>query len=42
MGKLTPLPNPGESKDQYKKRLLEFKRNYWNFLKPKQIKWKKK
>ncbi len=41
MGKLTPLPNKGESKSHYKKRLIEFELTYWDFLKPKFLKNKR-
>lgn len=42
MGKLIPTPSPNESKEDYIKRLEEFKKNYWNFLKPDFLKKKKK
>lgn len=42
MGKLIPIPSPNESKEDYIKRLEEFKKNYWNFLKPDFLKKKKK
>jgi len=34
MGKLLPLPYPGQSMDEYRKQLVNFKKNYWSFLKP--------
>jgi hypothetical protein len=34
MGKLLPLPYPGQSMDEYREQLVNFKKNYWSFLKP--------
>lgn len=31
---MIPVPAKGESPEEYKKRLEEFKKNYWDFLKP--------
>jgi hypothetical protein len=33
MGKLLPLPYPGQSMDEYREQLVNFKKNYWGFLK---------
>lgn len=38
MGKLIPLPQPNETREEYIKRLDEFNKNYWSFLKPKVFK----
>jgi hypothetical protein len=34
MGKLLPLPYPGQSMDEYREQLVNFKKNYWSFIKP--------
>jgi hypothetical protein len=34
MGKLLPLPYPGQSMDEYREQLTNFKNNYWSFIKP--------
>jgi hypothetical protein len=34
MGKLLPLPYPGQSMDEYREQLVNFKKTYWSFLKP--------
>ena len=34
MGKLLPVPYPGQSMDEYRKQLVNFQKNYWSFLKP--------
>jgi hypothetical protein len=34
MGKLLPLPHPGQSMDEYREQLTNFKNNYWSFIKP--------
>jgi hypothetical protein len=34
MGKLLPVPYPGQSMDEYRELLVNFKKNYWSFLKP--------
>lgn len=34
MGKTLPTPYPGQSLDDYRKQLISFKKNYWNFLNP--------
>ena len=34
MGKLLPLPYPGQSMDEYREQLVNFQKNYWSFLKP--------
>lgn len=34
MGKLLPVPYPGQSMDEYREQLINFKKNYWSFLKP--------
>ena len=34
MGKLLPVPYPGQSMDEYRKLLVNFQKNYWSFLKP--------
>ena len=34
MGKLLPIPYPGQSMDEYRKQLVNFQKNYWSFLKP--------
>jgi hypothetical protein len=34
MGKLLPLPYPGQSMDEYREQLVNFKKNYWGFVKP--------
>jgi hypothetical protein len=34
MGKLLPTPYPGQSMEEYRKQLINFQNNYWNFLKP--------
>lgn len=34
MGKLLPVPYPGQSMEEYKQVLIDFKKNYWSFLKP--------
>ena len=34
MGKLLPLPYPGQSMDEYREQLINFNKNYWSFLKP--------
>ena len=33
MGKLLPAPYPGQSMDEYREQLVNFKKNYWGFLK---------
>jgi len=33
MGKLLPVPHPGQSMDEYREQLVNFKKNYWGFLK---------
>lgn len=34
MGKLLPTPYPGQSMDEYREQLTNFKNNYWSFIKP--------
>jgi len=34
MGKTLPKPYPGQSIDEYQEQLVNFKNNYWGFLKP--------
>ena len=34
MGKLLPVPYPGQSMEDYKEQLVNFQKNYWSFLKP--------
>jgi hypothetical protein len=34
MGKLLPVPYPGQSIDEYREQLVNFQKNYWSFLKP--------
>lgn len=34
MGKLLPTPYPGQSMDEYREQLVNFRKNYWGFLKP--------
>ena len=34
MGKLLPVPYPGQSIDEYREQLINFNKNYWSFLKP--------
>ena len=34
MGKLLPVPYPGQSMDEYREQLVNFQKNYWGFLKP--------
>ena len=34
MGKLLPTPYPGQSMEEYREQLVNFKKNYWSFLKP--------
>jgi hypothetical protein len=34
MGKLLPAPYPGQSMDEYREQLINFRKNYWSFLKP--------
>ena len=34
MGKLLPVPYPGQSMDEYREQLINFNKNYWSFLKP--------
>ncbi len=34
MGKLLPIPYPGQSMDEYREQLVNFQKNYWDFLKP--------
>ena len=34
MGKLLPFPYPGQSMDEYREQLVNFKKTYWSFLKP--------
>lgn len=34
MGKLLPTPYPGQSMVEYREQLINFQKNYWNFLKP--------
>ena len=34
MGKLLPTPYPGQSMDEYREQLVNFQKNYWDFLKP--------
>lgn len=33
MGKLLPTPYPGQSMDEYREQLTNFRNNYWSFLK---------
>ena len=33
MGKLLPFPYSGQSMDEYRKQLVNFKKNYWGFVK---------
>jgi hypothetical protein len=33
MGKLLPVPYPGQSMDEYREQLVNFQKNYWSFLK---------
>ena len=33
MGKLLPVPYPGQSMDEYREQLINFQKNYWSFLK---------
>ena len=37
MGKLLPVPYPGQSMDEYREQLVNFKKNYWSFLKPSKV-----
>jgi hypothetical protein len=34
VGKLLPIPYPGQSMDEYREQLVNFQKNYWDFLKP--------
>jgi len=34
MGKPLPTPYPGQSMDEYREQLVNFRKNYWSFLKP--------
>lgn len=34
MGKLLPIPYPGQSKKDYREQLVNFEKNYWDFLNP--------
>ncbi len=34
MGKLLPVPYPGQSMSEYREQLVNFQNNYWSFLKP--------
>jgi len=34
MGKLLPVPYPGQSISEYREQLVNFQKNYWSFLKP--------
>lgn len=34
MGKTLPTPYPGQPLEDYRKQLISFKKNYWNFLNP--------
>jgi hypothetical protein len=34
MGKLLPVPYPGQSMGEYREQLINFQKNYWSFLKP--------
>lgn len=34
MGKLLPVPYPGQSMYEYREQLINFNKNYWGFLKP--------
>lgn len=34
MGKLLPVPYPGQSIEDYREQLINFRKNYWSFLKP--------
>ena len=34
MGKLLPVPYPGQYMDEYREQLVNFQKNYWSFLKP--------
>lgn len=34
MGKLLPVPYPGQSMDEYREQLINFNKKYWSFLKP--------
>jgi hypothetical protein len=34
VGKLLPIPYPGQSMDEYREQLVNFQKNYWSFLKP--------
>ena len=34
MGKLLPVPYPGQSIEDYREQLVNFQKNYWSFLKP--------
>ena len=36
MGKLLPVPYPGQSIEDYREQLVNFQKNYWSFLKPSQ------
>jgi hypothetical protein len=33
MGKLLPVPYPGQSMNEYREQLVNFQKNYWSFLK---------
>jgi hypothetical protein len=37
MGKLLPVPYPGQSMDEYRELLVNFQKNYWSFLKPSKV-----
>jgi hypothetical protein len=37
MGKLLPVPYPEQSMDEYREQLVNFKKNYWSFLKPSKV-----
>jgi hypothetical protein len=34
MGKLLPVPYPGQDMNEYREQLVNFQKNYWSFLKP--------
>ena len=34
MGKPLPTPYPGQSMEEYREQLVNFRKNYWSFLKP--------
>jgi hypothetical protein len=37
MGKLLPVPYPGQSMYEYREQLVNFQKNYWSFLKPSKV-----